>query len=105
MQVLTANRLADGAVVFLGTNHVWRERIEEAAVFSTGAAAEEALRSGVADVTAHVVVDTYLIDVKRGAAGVSPLRLREKIRSAGPTVRTDLGKQAEKPPHRFETAA
>jgi hypothetical protein len=40
------------------------------------------------------VVDVNLIDVTVVDGLVEPVRLREKIRAAGPTIRTDLGKQA-----------
>ena len=105
MQVLTAHRLADGVVVFLGPNHVWKERFDEAAVLSNEVAAEQAIRAGAADVAAHIVVDAYLIEVKPGTAGARPVRLREKIRADGPTVRADLGKQADDLRRRFDTAA
>lgn len=105
MQVLTANRLSDGIVVFLGAGNVWCERIEDARVLATGDAAAAALEKGVADAAARIVVDPYLIDVKPAAVGVAPVRLRERIRAAGPTVRRDLGKQAEPALRRFETAA
>jgi hypothetical protein len=40
------------------------------------------------------VVDVNLIDVEFIDGGIHPTRLRERIRAAGPTIRTDLGKQA-----------
>jgi hypothetical protein len=44
------------------------------------------------------VVNPYLFDVR---AGKSPVKEREIIRSLGPSVRDDLGKQAEtNPPSR-----
>ncbi|RWH08821.1 MAG: DUF2849 domain-containing protein, partial [Mesorhizobium sp.] len=46
------------------------------------------------------VVDVNLIDVTVINGAVEPVRLREKIRAAGPTIRTDLGKQASPAPAR-----
>ena len=40
------------------------------------------------------MVDVNLIDVDLVDGEIVPLRLRERIRAAGPTNRTDLGKQA-----------
>ena len=40
------------------------------------------------------VVDVNLIDADVVNGAVEPVRLREKIRAAGPTIRNDLGKQA-----------
>ncbi len=46
-------------------------------------------------VTGNVVVAPYLFDVRRTAGGIRPVKEREIIRAAGPTVRHDLGKQAQ----------
>ncbi|RUX90120.1 DUF2849 domain-containing protein, partial [Mesorhizobium sp. M7D.F.Ca.US.004.01.2.1] len=45
---------------------------------------------------ANEVVDVNLIDADVVNGVVEPVRLREKIRAAGPTIRNDLGKQAGK---------
>jgi hypothetical protein len=39
-------------------------------------------------------VAPYLFDVREAAGRTVPVKVREAIRAAGPTVRTDLGKQA-----------
>ena len=54
------------------------------------------LLEGVAerDVAANLVVDVALIDVVRKGQDLYPIRLRERIRAAGPSIRPDLGKQA-----------
>ncbi|MEJ0043091.1 MAG: DUF2849 domain-containing protein [Rhizomicrobium sp.] len=49
-------------------------------------------RSG--DVKANEVVAIYLFDVKLDGGVIKPVKEREIIRAAGPTVRRDLGKQA-----------
>ena len=41
------------------------------------------------------VIGPYLIDIADDDGAVRPLHYREAIRSKGPTVRLDLGKQAE----------
>ncbi len=40
------------------------------------------------------VVDAYLIEVAQEEGRLRPLKLREYLRTVGPSVRTDLGKQA-----------
>jgi hypothetical protein len=49
-----------------------------------------------------------LFDVRIDAKGIHPVKEREIIRAAGPTVRDDLGKQASglgtKPPPRIAEA-
>ena len=40
------------------------------------------------------VVDVALVDIELADGAIRPLRLRERIRAAGPTFRSDVGKQA-----------
>lgn len=93
MKALTANRLLDGEAVWYA-HGAWVEGIE-AAEFVADKEGEERLdAAGRAAVAANLVVDVALIDVEHVDGAVRPLRLRERIRAAGPTIRTDLGKQA-----------
>jgi hypothetical protein len=92
-QVLTANRLKDGEVVYLAADGAWVERIAGAQVFATKAEGEAALAIGVEAERTQLVVHAYLFDVTP-ADTTKPVKMREIIRAAGPTVRRDLGKQA-----------
>ncbi|MFO0687720.1 MAG: DUF2849 domain-containing protein [Myxococcota bacterium] len=102
-QVVIANRLKDGLVVFLKVEGApgrgraeWRLRLDEASVASDDAFAKALLEVGLASARQdHQVIDPYLIEVERTPTGLSPTVYRERIRCLGPTVRTDLGKQAE----------
>lgn len=92
MKVLTANRLADGVVVFLGPEG-WTERFAQAEIFhdeAAAAGAESEARGQIAG-----LVDPYLIDVAAVQGGWAPVSYRERLRALGPTNRTDHGKQAE----------
>ena len=94
MKVLTANRLGDGEAVWLSPDRHWIETLEGADV-ARDPAAEEALdRLGKESFDRNEVVDVDLIDVEVTSAGIRPIRLRERIRAAGPTNRLDHGKQA-----------
>ncbi|MCA1297633.1 DUF2849 domain-containing protein [Stappia indica] len=97
MKALTANRLIDGEVVWLGRAAAWVEILAEARVLEGEAAEAEALALGAAAVAGRLIVDPYLIDLERADGGLQPVRLRERIRAHGPTMRPDLGKQAR--PH------
>lgn len=90
-QVLTANRLADGEVVFLAEAG-WAEHISAAQLF-VGGAGEVALAAAEAQPT--VIVAPYLIDVDVTDAVPVPVSYRERLRAVGPTTHRDLGKQAE----------
>jgi hypothetical protein len=93
-QVLTANRLADGEAVWWSADHRWAEVLPGAEIAHDEAAAARLEAIGKAAFAANLVVDVNLIDVEIVDGEIVPLRLREKIRAAGPTNRLDLGKQA-----------
>ena len=97
MKVLTANRLIDGEAVWYAANG-WSETIVGAEL-ATDKAAEAKLEAiGKAAYANDEVLDVELIDVELSGGSIVPLRLRERIRAAGPTNRTDLGKQARPAP-------
>ncbi|MBT5435666.1 MAG: DUF2849 domain-containing protein [Alphaproteobacteria bacterium] len=92
-KVVTANRLLDGAVVYMAPEGRWTECLVKAFVGSdedSGSMMAMAERS-VAD---RLVVTPYPIDVEEGPQGLVPSHIKEVIRATGPTVRLDLGKQA-----------
>jgi len=93
LQALTANRLRDGEVVYWSAGQ-WLTAFDSAQSFETEADAQAALAAADASVKACLVVAPYLFDVRRDAGGIHPVKEREIIRAAGPTVRHDLGKQA-----------
>lgn len=92
--MVTANRLIDGEVVFLDADDRWQETFADGGVIDE-TAADARLAVAEAAVAACQVVGPYLIDVVRDAEGrLQPARYRERMRALGPSVRTDLGKQA-----------
>ncbi|PBB36436.1 DUF2849 domain-containing protein [Mesorhizobium sp. WSM3882] len=99
MKVLTANRLSDGIAVWYADGG-WAETVTRADIAHDKAAEDRLEAIGAAAAANNEVVDVNLIDVTVINAAVEPVRLREKIRAAGPTIRTDLGKQASPAPAR-----
>ncbi len=91
MKAVTANRLDDGAVVYLGDDDSWTPTLAAAARFENDEA-----KSVLAAALSRVkeISDAYLIDVDENGAPAGRETLRETIRKSGPTVRTDLGYQA-----------
>ncbi len=83
--VITANRLRDGRVVWLGASGAWVESLVQAGVVA-GEAAAAALATGQAAEQARLVVGVYAADVAMGSAGVVPLSQKERIRAAGPST-------------------
>jgi len=92
--VITANRLADGVVVFRTVDESWTEDFNRAAVLSDPQAAAEALTRAKEDEAKNIIVDSYLVAVEERNGHLAPKALREAIKAAGPTIRRDLGKQA-----------
>ena len=81
---ITANRLADGVVVYRTADGGWTTRIAEAAVATTAPAASELLAAAVAE--DGIVVGPYVAPVGLDADGhAQPGNLRERIRVDGPT--------------------
>lgn len=94
MKMLTANRLIDGEAVWLARDHSWADAIEGGEIARDEATVERMERAARAALLKNEVVDVAVIDVTIVDDDIRPLRLRERIRAAGPTNRTDLGKQA-----------
>jgi len=85
MEVITANSLADGRVVFRSVGG-WTHVIDQAQVLEGKEVVAAAVARANADAAANIVVDPYPIPVTRSASGLVPARLRERIRAEGPTT-------------------
>jgi hypothetical protein len=85
MQVVSANRLCDGTVVYLDSTGNWIEPLAGARIFSS-----EELQSGMeqakAAIAANRVVDAFAVPVAPSADGPHAISLRNAIRELGPTV-------------------
>ena len=92
--IVIANDLLSGDVVFLGPEG-WALSHRGAAIATDPTAAEALLARAKIDVAANRIVDPYLAQVRiEGDGTPSPVHYREKMRTQGPTIRPDLGKQA-----------
>jgi hypothetical protein len=91
MKALTANRLADGEVVFWNAG-AWLDRFDDAQVFAEDRLAEAAEARAQGQIT--LAVDPYLIEVEPVEGGLAPVSYRERLRALGPTNQLQHGKQA-----------
>ncbi|MFS8037637.1 DUF2849 domain-containing protein [Xanthobacter sp. AM11] len=83
--VVTANRLADGASVWLTASGGWSTTLADAAVAATGDAVGALLDRAHAD--ENTAVGAYPASVVLSGDGTpQPANLRERIRAAGPTI-------------------
>ena len=89
-KVMTANRLGDGAVVYLAEDNDWVLALDAAEVADGDDAAAALEARAAASAARQEVVSTYLFTVSVSESGIAPVSQREIIRAAGPTVGTDL---------------
>jgi len=92
VQIVTANRLRDGAVVYLTTARTWSEVFAESLPLRDEAEANAALEATKADVKARKIVGPYLAEVEETPDGIQPNSARERIRASRlPTITPDVG--------------
>ncbi len=94
-KILTANELLSGDVIYFGQTGTWSRDLDEAFVGLDDNAWTWLEQKGEGEDRIGRVVGAYLVEVEKTATGVRPTHIRERIRTLGPTVRNDLGKQAE----------
>jgi hypothetical protein len=93
--IITANRLIDGIVLFQESGGGWAEDFAYAAIYPDAAATKAALDLAKEDERQDLIVEPYAVAVELRNGHFAPKALRELIRATGPTVRLDLGKQAQ----------
>ena len=94
-QVMTANRLRDGDAVFLTRAGIWSEKIDDATLVQEPQATAALEARAAEDAIATLITGQYLIDAERVDGKIRATLTRERIRTLGPSVRLDLGKQAD----------
>ena len=89
-QMIIANRLRDGAVVFLAASEGWEPAIAAGALIDDEADATRLMAVAKQHEVECQVIDPQLIEVEIKDGKPRPTAIREAIRAFGPTVRTDL---------------
>lgn len=85
MQLVTGNRLRDGAVVYFTGAGGWSTAIDEARLVADDKA-ESLLAEAQQGPAPLPTVGAVLIDAVKEGGHVRPLSLRERIRASGPTT-------------------
>jgi Protein of unknown function (DUF2849) len=86
--VVTANRLTDGIVVYLASDGGWTEEIGRARLAETEDDTKALEAEAAKDVAARKVVAVYPMEVAVRDGAVDPLSVRERIRAAHRTTLT-----------------
>ena len=99
ISVLTANRLSDGAVVFLDFDGVWVESLRGAVVARSPDEVRALESRGAFDAARNIVVEPYLVEMHEAADGsLTPVRFRERVRLGGPSILDDVPGYVEAAP-------
>lgn len=85
MEILTGNELTSGGTVYLDATGTWVESLQAARIFSKEETAE---RDGALAATkaGGRVISLEIEEVTLEQGLITPKRLRERIRAAGPTA-------------------
>src|SRR2546423_14010524 len=94
LQMLTANRLRDGDVLYR-KGAGWVLTLAEGEVYPDQASADAALAAANTELARNEFVAPYLFEVREVNGKIKPVKEREIIRAAGPTVHPHTGKQAD----------
>jgi hypothetical protein len=93
LQMLTANRLRDGDVLYRKGDG-WVLFLKDGEVYADQASADAALAAANAELVRNEFVAPYLFEVREKDGRIVPVKEREIVRAAGPTVHPHTGKQA-----------
>lgn len=85
MEILTGNELTSGGTVYLDATGRWVEGLQEARVFSKHEIAERDAALAATKAGGRVI-SLEIEEVTLEAGVITPKRLRERIRAAGPTA-------------------
>ncbi len=91
-QIVTANALIEGDVIYFTAQSTWSRDIADAELFTDPDRANAQL--ALANSDQSVVAGVYLVDATAGEDGPEPVHFREDFRMTGPS-NYHHGKQAE----------
>jgi sulfite reductase (NADPH) hemoprotein beta-component len=85
-KIVTANRLSDGAVVYLQAGGKWGTQLTEALIVGDADQEAAALRLAADAHAENLVIGAYAMAVETENGAAKPTSQRERIRHLGPTV-------------------
>ena len=85
-KIVTANRLSDGAVVYLRAGGIWGTALADALLLGDAEQETQALRVASDAHAADLIIGAYAMAVETQSGAMKPTSQRERIRHLGPTV-------------------
>ena len=98
-EIVTANRLIDGTVVYLTENNSWSEMIADACLATSETKKAALLETAAQDLKNRKIVGAYAMAAEDSPLGPVPQSQRERVRAAGPTIR--FSPQTQQLSHHF----
>lgn len=92
LQILTANDLRSGRVVYYTSDGEWSAYITDAQIARDELAADRLITKGEQAEQSQAVVGAYLIDLDPEYDLPVPVRFREKLRVGGPSIHQSFKK-------------
>ena len=96
LDIVSANRLTDGRVVYLTRDDGWSESIIDGRSAATKEESADLLADAERAVEAGIVVAPYLVSMADDGGAFAPLHFRERIRLFGPKHNRDGGHPARR---------
>ncbi len=84
--VISANRLVDGIVVYMGRDGAWTTKLGEGQIFCKQSRGRDRAALPRPALKRNLVVDPAVVEVTEEAGGPRAVTLRESIRACGPTI-------------------
>ncbi|MDP6473745.1 MAG: DUF2849 domain-containing protein [Alphaproteobacteria bacterium] len=94
LEIVSANRLTDGRVVYLARDGAWSESIIDGRTAASASGSAALLGDAERAVAAGIVVAPYLVSMADDGGAFAPLHFRERIRLFGPKHDRDLDQPA-----------
>ena len=94
LDIVSANRLTDGRVVYLTRDDGWSESIIDGRTAATEEESSTLLADAERAVAAGIIVSPYLVSMADNGGAFAPLHFRERIRLFGPKHNRDGGQPA-----------
>jgi len=84
LEIVSANRLTDGRVVYLSHGDRWSDKIVDGRTAKNGEESTALLAEAEVSVAKGLIVAPYLVTISDDNGAFTAMRLRERIRQFGP---------------------